>query len=417
LLLGKSSLTASVISALVVVSLLVSSPVCQAQTFAVLHNFTGGQDGAAPVSGLTIDAAGNLYGTTLNGGSQNCFEGCGVVFKLTHKNGAWTLAPLYEFAGGTDAYWPSARVVFGPEGTLYGTSEYGGTGCSGEGGCGTVFNLRPPPTVCRSVLCPWVENILYSFQNTPDGWSPYASVSFDQSGNLYGTTSGGGLGYGVAYKLSKMQSSWTESVIYSFNFQDGFLPNAELTPDQSGNLYGTTEAGGTNNEGTVFELTPSGSDWTENVLVNFPGSSNGLSPLAGVAFDPSGNLYGATAFTNNAIVFELTPSGGNWDINTLYTFGGPSGSGSAGPLETLTVDAGGSLYGVTSAYGAYGFGNVFKLTRSGNGWTYSDLHDFTGGSDGGGGLTNVVLDANGNLYGTAEFGGTNNKGVVWEITP
>jgi uncharacterized repeat protein (TIGR03803 family) len=132
----------------------------EGQTFQVIHNFTGGQDGANPYAGVTLDRAGNLYGTAYYGGGTDD----GTVYKLTHQGSGWTFSPLYSFAGGSDGINPDARVIFGPNGTLYGTTERGGNGgCAFGNTCGTVFNLRPPATVCKAVLCPWTETVLYRF--------------------------------------------------------------------------------------------------------------------------------------------------------------------------------------------------------------------------------------------------------------
>ena len=383
-----------------------------AQTCHVLHNFTYGPDGGAPSAGVTIDSGGNLYVATQYGGADHndCFDGCGAVVKLTHKNNAWVVANLYSFHAGADGAAPTARVTIGPDGALYGTTTYGGIGDQG-----TLFKLRPPLIVCRAQSCPWTKTILHTFQGSPDGYNPASDVTFDHSGNLYGTTLGGGSGYGTVYEATHSGGQWTESVIYSFTPNQGSGPHSELTIDSFGNMYGTTDAGGSG-LGTVYRLSPSGGGWTESVLTTFTGGNNGAEPFAGVIFDPSGNLIGATAATGNAIVFELAPSGGNWTLDPLYVFSGTFLGAYAGPQKTLTLAPDGSLYGTASGYGSSGFGSVFKLTRSGNSWVYTDLHDFSG-SDGATPYSEVTLDANGNLYGTTYGGGSSNAGVVWEIAP
>jgi uncharacterized repeat protein (TIGR03803 family) len=155
------------LAALMFIWLLLGVQRAPAQTFSVLYNFTGGPDGGRPWAGVTVDGAGNLYGIATEGGNPHCSLGgdigCGTVFKLTHKSGGWTFGLLYSFAGGADGWWPYAPVTHRPDGTLYGTTYFGGgTGCAGYG-CGTVFQLRPPPTVCRSVMCPWTETEIYKF--------------------------------------------------------------------------------------------------------------------------------------------------------------------------------------------------------------------------------------------------------------
>ncbi len=238
----------------------------QAQTFNVIHTFTGGQDGAYPEAGVTLDNAGNLYGTASGGGLHHD----GTVYQLKHTGSAWTFNPLYNF-NGDDGASPQARVIFGPNGTLYGTTTYGGTRDDG-----TVFNLRPSPRACTAVLCPWTETVLYGFMPGVDGTVPYGDLVFDQAGNLYGTTEDGGLyAQGTVYELTPSGSTWTESVLYNFSGSygsgnDGANPASGVIFDNAGNLYGTTSGGGLFGFGTIFQLTPSGPGWKENILYNFP---------------------------------------------------------------------------------------------------------------------------------------------------
>jgi uncharacterized repeat protein (TIGR03803 family) len=413
--LSMGAATATLALAILLVVTVVASPAAQAQTFSVLHSFTGGGDGADPRAGLTIDAAGDFYGTTRDGGSF----GYGTVFKLTHRSSGWVLTPLYSFAGGDDGASPDGTVIFGPDGSLYGTTSLGGGGNCGGQGCGTVFKLRIPATACKSAICPWTETVIYRFMGGSDGEGPaYADLIFDKVGNLYGTTRfGGAASGGTVYELTPSGGGWTESVIYSFNNSpDGYFPNSGVILDDAGNLYGTTYYGGTDGVGTVYQLTPSGSGWAENIIHSFPGSGeDGVVPACGLIFDQLGNLYGATPAGGSGgggTVFELTPSGGNWIFAVLYNF-----NAGTGPYASLTMDRAGSLYGTTFTVGADGYGSVFKLTFSGGGWTYTDLYDFTGGNDGGNPESKPVFDANGNLYGTARLGGTYGNGVVWELTP
>ena len=402
----------------IVFALTVVIPSAQAQTYTDLYNFTNGTGGEGPVAGVTLDRGGNLYGTASYGGSG----GRGTVYKLTHKSsGSWVFNPLYSFAGSTDGDEPQARVIFGPNGTLYGTTTFGGAV-----GYGTVFNLRPPAGVCKSVVCPWTETLLYSFTGHADGAYPqYGDVVFDQAGNLYGTTATeGSHGAGVVYELTPSGGGWTESVLYNFagGSKDGGVPYSGVIFDKAGNLYGTTTVGGIgHNLGTVYELTPEGSGWTEKVLYSFQGGSDGAYPYGGLIFDESGNLYGTTSLgglDGGGTVYELMPSGGGWTETVLWNF-----SGDAGPYSSLAMDAAGNLYGTTYEDNGVNYkGFVFKLTPSGGGWTYTDLHDFC--SEGGSGCTDgenpiggVALDASGNLYGTAYGAGKYGGGVVWEITP
>ncbi len=401
-----------------------------AQTFTVIHNFTNGGDGANPSGSIAIDRAGNLYGTS-SGGRNN---GTGVVFKLSHAGSGWIFTPLHTFSLG-EGNGPLG-VSLGPDGNLYGATEQaGGGGSCGGSGCGTVFKVSPPATRCASVLCPWVATVLYRFSGGATGGNPQSGVVLDRSGNIYGVapygyTGGNCLQYegcGLVYEVSRSGGQWIETVLYQFTGEgDGLIPYGPLAIDSSGNLYGPTKFGGAGNSGTVYKLTPSGSGWTKSILYSFGGCcETGIFPTAGVILDSSGNLYGTTLHGGNSncsegcgSVFSLTSTDGTWAYNELYDFTGANGD--AYPQTPLVRDAAGNLYGTT--FGGVGSnGNVFKVAPSNGGWTYTSLHDFTGGADGSLPYGNVVIDANGNLYGTAEFGGTgcvsSGCGVVWEITP
>jgi uncharacterized repeat protein (TIGR03803 family) len=287
-------------------------------------------------------------------------------------------------------------VVIGPNGVLYGTTQTGGSGCSGYG-CGTVFSLRPAPTVCKTALCPWTETVLYRFTGDPDGANPgNGDLIFDRPGNIYGTTEeGGAYGDGAVFKLASSGGVWTATVLHSFDGADGTSPWGGLIFDKDGNLYGTTTSGGSYGGGTIFELTPSGSGWQENTLHEFNHVIDGDDSTAGLIFDPSGNLYGTTSDGGpggggGGTAFELTPSG---YFTTIYAF-----TGAFGPFGGLTMDPDGNLYGTLPVGGAYGPGAVFKLTPSDGGWTYASLHDFSG-SDGSTPQGTLILDGHGNLYG------------------
>jgi uncharacterized repeat protein (TIGR03803 family) len=397
---------------------LVLSQSAQAQTYKVLYNFTGGQDGAFPSSGLTMDIGGNLYGTARNGGSSNCTDGCGTVYKLTKKNNNWLFAPLYRFQGGEDGAHPEDKVVIGPNSSLYGTTAYGGSSNCSDG-CGTVFNLKPTPTRPPTPLTPWVETVLYRFQGGNDGSLPSGHLVFDASRAIYGVTySGGGSGNdGTVYKLTPSGQDYTESVIYSFTHSsDGYYPVGAVAFDQAGNLYAVARDGGATGYGTVIQLTPSGGGWTETMLYNFL-APDGRYPVSGVILDQSGNLYGSNPQGGSAgggTIYELTFSDGGWTFTLVYALvGGYQG----GPQDKLVMDAAGNLYGTSKKNGAHFYGSVFKLSPSDQGWTYTTLYDFPGGSNGRYPLCDLILDANGNLYGTTSAGGAYDQGVVFEITP
>jgi uncharacterized repeat protein (TIGR03803 family) len=401
----------------------------QAQTLTVLHSFSGAKDGATPLAGLTMDRSGNLYGTTNQGGA-----GYGTVFGLVHSNSGWILHPLYSFQGTSDGANPVAQVVFGPDGSLYGTTQYGGTTGYCTGGCGTVFNLKPSPASCRAAFCPWIETILRRF--TTGGDFPQSELIFDAAGSLYGTAYGGGalsLGGGSGcwpdcgnvYKLTPSGGTWTETVLYDFTgYQygdDGAFPIGGLIFDKAGNLYGTNTNYGNCGFGTIFKLNAPG--WNETLLHDFCGGPEGGKPVSSLIADAAGNFYGATPGalpgygTIRGSAYMLKPTGGGWNYLVLYTF--PEYGG--GPAGQLVMDGAGNLYGTTiagglSGCGSYGCGTIFKLTPSGGSWTYTELYDFTGGSDGGNPYSNLVMDSNGNFYGTASTGGQSGKGVAFEFT-
>jgi uncharacterized repeat protein (TIGR03803 family) len=410
-------------------------PSVRAQTFKVLYTFTGGTDGADP-GGLTVGRAGELYGVANSGGNPNCYSGCGTIFELLPKSSQWDFTLLHTFQDKPDGAFPFAPMVFGPDGLLYGTTPVGGTSSGitavGElkcaGGCGTIFRLKPPPPSCRK-SCSWNEKVVYRFPGGNDGSAPGfdAPLVFDPAGNIYGTTQLGGYmvgicngnyGCGVVFELMPSGAGWVEKVLYSFNGAGGAWPVAGLILDQSGNLYGTSSW-------TAFQLTPSGLDWNFNLLLQTDDTIG-----AGLSFDESGNLYGATEDggpSEGGTAFKIMPSNG-WETQMIYGFA-PGQGGQPyfpGPGATMIIDNAGNLYGTTTSDGAYGQGSVFKLSPTGDGswsYNYTDLHDFTGGSDGGNPSASMVPDNDGNLYGTAEFGGAGSEcqnrgcGVIFEITP
>jgi len=383
-----------------------SSP---AYTFKTLHKFTGG-DGAEPLGGLIQDAAGNLYGTTAVRGPYSN----GTVFKFDTAGRRLTV--LFDFnRGGTV---PAAGLIQDADGNLYGTAADGGP-YSG----GMVFKID---TAGKAT-------VMYKFKRSPDGATPVAPLVVDANGNLYGTTSAGGVscppvGCGVVFKVSK---TGKETVLYRFaGTPDGWLSDAGLVLDSAGNLYGTTYYGGLYTYGTVFRLDKSG---TETVLYSFQGQPDGLVPAAGLIRDGSGNLFGTTekggtgsCFGGCGTVFMLDPSGSE---TVLYNFSGsPDGEY---PFASLIRDAKGNLYG-TTAYGGsgkcnngngQGCGTVFKLTQSKGGWTETVLHSFNGHSDGSYPFAPLLRDAAGNLYGTSYEGGTFSSsctfgcGTIFRLTP
>jgi uncharacterized repeat protein (TIGR03803 family) len=378
-------------------AVIVSQRVAQGQTFSVVHSFAGGRDGANPLGGFTIDAAGNLYGTTNIGGASSE----GTVFKVGPK-GKETV--LHSFTGGADGANPQASLVMNAGGNLYGTTNAGG-----GSGAGTVFKVTRKGE----------ETVLYSFTGGADGAQPEAPLSIDAAGNLYGTTAAGGTyGNGTVFELGKKGGKWTEQVLFSFS-QDatGKIPVAGVTIGADGNLYGTASAGGTYTNGNIFELKRSKSGWTETILHNFENANDGAVPYGGLIFDRSGNLYGAAAeggTGGGGTVFELTPSKSGWVFTVLYSL---PGWGASGTYRNLLLDASGNIYATTHCDGDYDAGTVYELKHSGGTWTYNSLYVFTGGSDGLYSFSNLVLDKHGSLYGTTNQGGAGGSGVVFKVKP
>jgi uncharacterized repeat protein (TIGR03803 family) len=301
-------------------------------TETILLSFDGA-NGQYPVTGLIRDGVGNLYGTTFYGGTY----GDGTVFKLS-KTGAETV--LYSFSGGADGRSPAAGLIRDGAGNLYGTTEFGGAF-----GNGTVFKLDAQGT----------ETVLHSFAGQPDGAAPVADLMRDAAGNLNGTTYLGGVAnLGTVFKLSK---TGTETVLHSFTGQpDGAQPQAGLIGDGVGNLYGTTSAGGAYKRGTVFKLDTTN---TETVLHSFRGKPDGRNPYGDLVRDAEGNLYGTTNIGGTSFigtVFRVRATGREI---VLHSFTGPDG---AQPQAGLILGADGNLYGTAIFGGAFGYGTVFKLT-------------------------------------------------------
>ena len=236
-----------------------------AQTFKVIYNFTGGADGADPLAGLSMDKAGNLYGTAYSGGGSEleCDQGCGTAFRLRRQSSGWVFTLLYGFSGGDYGSGPSSRLSVAEDSTLYGNLWTGGGGCSGCAS-GMVFHLAPSPTAPKSLPAPWEETAVYRFAGGSDGWGPEGDLTFDQSGNIYGTTEfGGSTDSGTIYELKQLDGNWTEEVLFSpQTYEEGTVPEGGVVFDRSGNLYGIFRQGGLLNEGAVYKLSPSESGWT-----------------------------------------------------------------------------------------------------------------------------------------------------------
>jgi uncharacterized repeat protein (TIGR03803 family) len=267
----------------------------------VLYSFRGGTaDGANPQASLIMDRAGNFYSTTNAGGAY----GLGTVFKLS-KNGEETV--LYSFAGGNDGANPVAGVTMDAAGSLYGTTSAGGAYTYG-----TVFQLTPVPVLLSSSLTPkYKETILHDFTHQDDGDVPYAGLVFDHAGNLYGAATGGGVnGGGTIFELTPSSGGWNFTVLYALPGWDisGAFQNIFL--DASGNIWGTTHCDGTYQAGTVYELTNSAGTWNYTSLYVFTGGADGAYSFTTLVFDKQGNLYGTTESSGGrgfGVVYKIAP--------------------------------------------------------------------------------------------------------------
>jgi len=309
-----------------------------------------------PQGALVLGPDGTLYGTTNEGGTA----GFGTVFKLVNVNGTYHETVVYSFQGGHDGAYPSSSLVLDAAGNLYGTTFYGGNSLCTLG-CGTVFKIDANGQ----------ETIMYAFGGAPDGANPYSGLIEDSAGNLYGTTTyGGSHNFGTVFSLNP---SGQETILHNFaGPPDGAAPYAGLFRDAAGDLFGTTQGGGNKlgcsgfGCGTVFEVKSTGE---EVVLYSFFNYKNGGNPYGGVVEDKAGNLYGTTLGLGNTsvechyyercgTVFKLHPNG---TLTTLHAFTN-SGDG-AFPRDSLIVDESGNLYGTSSGNGDTGSqGTVFKLT-------------------------------------------------------
>ena len=403
----------------------------------VLYNFCsrpGCEDGGYPQAGVIMDGAGNFYGTTVVGGDNNS----GTVYQLSPggtETVLYSFCPLGLCLGGAN---PVGGLVMDRSGNLLGTQYSAGTLTNN----GVVFQLTPV-----GISLSWVYSLIHEFcpplNCNNDGINPQASLIIDGSGNLYGTTVNGGTGGGgTVFKLTPGLLGYTETILYNFCSQsgctDGLDPQAGLVFDNAGNLYGTTYGGGAAGAGTVFKLTPGGA---ETVLYSFCPSgtcTDGFGPLGGLITDGAGNLYGTTAFSNTpdghfgwGVVFKLAPNGTETVLYTLCSQ--PACADGAVPAAGLIMDTAGNLYGTTAAGGnttstpctdpalpVPGCGVVFKLTPDATGtvWTQSVPYTFcsqTNCVDGRFPLAGLIQDGAGNVYGTTAQGGNVDSGAVFTL--
>jgi uncharacterized repeat protein (TIGR03803 family) len=387
--------------------------------YKILHAFTGGDDGGGLFGSLLLDASGNLYGVTRGGGTHIY----GTVFELSPSSkGHWKETVLYNFcalSGCADGAGGWAGLASDAAGDLYGATTTGGSSDQG-----VVFELTPGSGG-------WSYEVIYE-GGSSTGWI------LDKAGNLYGFTGPGAYGDGAVAELSPGSDGWTYNVLFSFDVsKDGYDPQSAMIFDTNGNLYGTTKYSQDGN-GTAFKLMPPAwsraeNEWTEDILHDFRGSSHhdGQLVYAGLVFDQSGDLYGATeagGVYNKSCpggcgtVFKLSPGqNGHWKETVLHYFA--DASRGAGPLGTLVFDGAGNLYGTTvgggkgQQYCGGGCGVVFKMTPNAGGkWKYTVVHYFDG-QNGAGPWGALIVDPKGNLYGTTQYGGSGYAGVAFEITP
>ena len=378
---------------------LLSARSVRAQAETVLYTFDG-VDGGGPTSGLTPDGAGNLYGTTSWGG----LFAAGNVYKLSRNgSGGWNETVLYAFTGGEDGCNPSSGLVFDSAGNLYGTASSGGAN-----GLGVVFELTPSPRTTG-----WEEKVLYSFSGGTGGANPTGGVIFDAEGNLYGTTDDWvDHAPQTVFELSPHDGGWTERTLYH-----NYLNGAGLTMDPAGNIFGLGLS-------TVFELSPDGKgDWNASVIHTFKGApGDGRQPFGTLVFDEAGNLYGTTyagGTNDDGTVYRLTRGKhGKWSERVLHSFAGGNDDGS-NPFSGVVLDAAGNMFGCTTAGGSIwggGAGTVFELAPVGRGeYEEKILWDFDV-TDGGFPRGTLILDLAGNLYGTA-LAGSKGAGIVFKLTP
>jgi len=379
----------------------------------VIYPFSAFPGCNSPVAPLIADASGNLYGTASNGGTYQ--HGC--VFELSpNADGTWNEATLYIFSG-PDGQFPSAPLTFDRSGNLYGTAKSGGTYNSG-----VAFELSP------SANGQWAETVLYNFGNGEDGAAPESELVFDSLRNPYGTTGAGGARRGgTVFRLTPGSNGWAETILYDFPASvggpDGDIPAGGVVLGPQGRIYGATGFGGAQGAGAVYELTPSATGYTEQLIFSFL-SNNGLEPNSSLVMDSKGRLYGTTLAGGIGWgnVFRLTRgTNGTWTEQILHNFGGNNGANGFYPVGPICLDRLGDVFVATMSGGGpypdYGTVHVLRPTTNGT-WNDFILHVFeypVGGTDGTSPYAGVTL-VHGQLFGTTSRGGINDDGTVFSIS-
>ena len=396
--------------------MLVNAAWARAGTETVAYSFAGDEDGEYPSTDLVVDAAGNLYGTTVQGGEF----GGGTVFRLSPASVGFVHTVLYSFTGGSDGGQPYGGVTLDAHGNLYGTAVVGGSGgACVEDGCGVAYKLTNSGGT-------WTQTVIHNFTGGDDGYGPGAGLTFDKKGNLYGMTpTGGAYGLGVIYQLKPLPNGhWRLNVVHTYTGgSDGGTGSAgRLLLHRDGELYGVATVGGVFGKGVAFRLERAGNgNWEFTTLYAFQGQPDAGFPYGGLVADEAGNFYGTTYYdgaNNLGTVYRLSLSNGLWEETVLHNFVG--GKDGASPISTLVFDAAGNLYGTTSEGGAAGCGcgTIFKLAHKADGtWAERVSYRFQGIPDAAFAYNGMAADAAGNLYGTTVHGGTDNEGAVYRFTP
>jgi hypothetical protein len=393
------------------------STVAQGQKLTTIYSFTGQNSGGEiPFSPLLFGARGSAYGTTSVGGTETC----GTVFKLTppaEGKTKWIESSLYDFDCGLDGQQPN-DVLFDQKGNIFDTTLLGGNGNCFQG-CGTIFELSPPPGGKGA----WTHTVLYNFAGGDDGAGP-GNLEWGLDGALYGTTGG------TIFSFSFSAGAWTKTILHSFpsSKNDGKGANYDIIIDSKGNIFGTTYEGGNGFYGTVFELSPptqKGGAWVETILYNFTGSSDGGYPIGGLTFGNDSVIYGTASYSGvpnrSGAAFSLTPpadAGTNWAYKVTHTFSEKEDV--ATPATTMAIDAKGNLYGTAWNGGSQscydGCGGIFKLAPGEDGtWKETILHEWGNSKEDPNG--SIVTLHDGLLYGTSEFFGPNDVGTIFTLTP
>ena len=380
----------------------IGSAAGHAQSLTTLQSFNSA-NGEYPYAGLVADAAGNLFGTTTNGGSTDY----GTVYEIV-KSGTTYASPmtLLLFQGLNGAY-PYGTLAIDGAGNLLGATGNGGTP-----GWGTAFEIVKSGSTDNSTTT------LGNFTGD-DGANSYGTLTADAAGHLFGTSTHGGSGNGVVFEIAKTGSTYAAPVaIDAFDGTGGKWPVAGVTLDAAGDIFGTTQVGGASNSGTVFEIARTGSTYGAPITLVSLGGSNGAGPEAGVIIDTAGNLFGTTDYggaSGLGIVYEIPNIGSAYGAPIVLA-NLTSATGGI-PMGGLTQDAAGDLFGTTDAGGASNKGTVFEIAKTGS--TYGSLAvlaTFDGTNGARPGYVTLIADMMGNLFGTTEVGGANNDGTVFEVT-